>query len=66
MVKVCVCVRVCVLVCVCVCVCVCARECHLTLLLIPPRLGSVELLGDLGVFTTSAQPSEMLRLTAAI
>ena len=36
------------------------------LLLIPPRLGSVGLLEDLGMFSTSAQPSEMLRLTAAI
>lgn len=37
-----------------VCVWLCARECRLMLFLILPRLRSVELLEDLGVFTTSA------------
>ncbi len=49
-----------------VCVWACAQECHLMLFLILPRLRSVRLLEDLGVFTTSAQPLEMLRLAGAI
>lgn len=50
----------------CVLVCVRAGGCHLMLLLILPRLRSVGLLEDLGVFTTSERPLEMLRLAAAI
>lgn len=39
---------------------------HLMLFLILPRLRSVGLLEDLGVFTTSARPLEMLRLAGTI